>query len=91
MKLVGPGFVCQLSGSETKWVKIGLGNTGEMLSSELVNVAGVPLPYEAPEAIRAGDRVRISGFLEAKVEVIRDSVQAREYACQKCGHINTIS
>jgi len=85
--LKGPGLIFIIPGVD-KCTKISVGDRGELIAQDLgrINKADVPVRVGGSAAI--GQSVRIQSFTENEAIVVIDPVQAREFVCQKCGHLN---
>jgi len=87
MGLKGPGLALKMPGATTTFVRLSLGEEGEIQSNELALFSGNPIPYQANVTPKVGTRVRIVGF-DSKAVVV-DAVQ-QVVVCEKCGHKNVM-
>ena len=85
--LKGPGLVLKFPGSASKFTRVALGAEGEIQSNELALFGGNPMPYKALAALRAGSKIRVTGFEKAAVLV--EAIQ-QFVVCEKCGHKNAV-
>ncbi len=83
----GPGLVLKMPGGSSKFARIALGSQGEIQSNELALFEGNAMPYKAVTSVRAGAKVRVTGFEKAAVQV--ESLQ-QFVVCEKCGHKNAL-
>ena len=85
--LKGPGLVLKMPGGSTRFVRITLGDEGEIHSNELALFAGNVIPYKASAPVKVGSKVRVTGFEKATVQV--ETLQ-QFVVCEKCGHKNAV-
>ena len=85
--LKGPGLVLKMPGGTAKFARITLGAEGEIQSNELASFGGSAMPYKASASVRAGSKVRVTGFEKAAVQV--EALQ-QFVVCEKCGHKNAV-
>lgn len=83
----GPGLVLKMPGGPSKFARIALGSEGEIQSNELALFEGHAMPYKASTSVKAGSKVRITGFEKAAVQV--EALQ-QFVVCEKCGHKNAV-
>lgn len=85
--LKGPGLVFKMPGGPVKFARVSLGVEGEIQSNELALFGGNAMPYTASTPVKAGAKVRVTGFQKAavQVEALRQVV-----VCEKCGHKNAV-
>jgi regulator of protease activity HflC (stomatin/prohibitin superfamily) len=87
--LKGPGLIYVIPGVD-KCTKIGIGDQGRLISHGLATVKQVDVPVRVDGSAMAGQFVRIQSFTDKDAVVVLDTVQTREFVCQKCGYINRI-
>lgn len=82
----GPGLILQ-NPPLTKLVRLKLGTEGQIQSDTLVVIDGAAIPFRSAGRIRAGIKVRVSGFEPTAV-----NVEALDHfiVCEKCGHKNAL-
>ena len=83
----GPGLVLKMPGGSSKFARVALGAEGEIQSNELASFKGSVMPYKASTPVRAGSKVRVTGFDKTAVQV--EAVQ-QYVVCEKCGHKNAV-
>lgn len=86
----GPGVVFKLSrGAE--WLRVKLGDRGELLAPGVARFGRHELPVETAEMVEPQEFVRVTGFggegRDARLVVALDRNQQREIECPKCGHV----
>lgn len=89
IKLIGPGPVFKLTRGETKWVRLSLGDQGEILNPDVARFHAADVPVEGGWQLSPGSRVRIVKF-SAKCPVVQLDTSIRRYKCEKCGHEGTM-
>jgi regulator of protease activity HflC (stomatin/prohibitin superfamily) len=87
--LKGPGVFFIIPGVD-KCTKINVGDRGELLAQNLARIKNADVPVRVEGRVEAGRTVRIQSFTERDAVVVADSVQTKEFVCEKCGHINRI-
>ena len=87
--LKGPGLLFILPGVD-KCTRINVGDRGELLAFDLARIKNADVPVRVEGRVEMGKTVRIQGFTETGAVVVGDSVQTKEFVCEKCGHINRI-
>ena len=87
--LKGPGLISVIPGVD-KCTKIGIGDQGELMAQDLARIKGVDVPVRVDGSATIGQSIRIQSFTDKDAVVALDTVQTREFVCQKCGHINRI-
>jgi regulator of protease activity HflC (stomatin/prohibitin superfamily) len=90
-KFKGPGLLVKWAGSEVKWIKVSIGDRGEVLTPQRVRIHNRDLPYKPDNSIKVGNFVRIMDFTEDKLIVTYDNNQERSMVCENCGHENTLT
>jgi len=83
----GPGLVLKIPGGSSEFVRIPLGAEGEVQSNEVVLVGSHAMPFTSESSVRAGTKVRVTGFSNAAVKV---EAQQKFVVCEKCGHKNAL-
>lgn len=87
--LKGPGVLLKLD-RNAQWLRVKLGDRGELLAPGVARVGGGKLPVRADGAISVQQFVRVTGFegegVDSRVVVRLDANQQREIQCPKCGH-----
>lgn len=83
----GPGLVLKMPGGNAQFARITLGAEGLIQSNELALFGDHAIPYQAATSVRAGGKVRITGFEKSAVRV---EVLQQVVVCEKCGHKNTL-
>ncbi|HUT73067.1 MAG TPA: hypothetical protein VMW89_20540 [Desulfatiglandales bacterium] len=89
-KLKGPGLLFKFFWSEVEWVKLRLGDSGELVSPEFGRFQDKDIPVVVGASTKVGSLIKIIGFEENKIVAHLDSEQRRAYVCEKCGHENVI-
>ena len=87
--LKGPGLISVIPGVD-KWSKIGIGDQGELIAQDLARIKGMDVPVRVDGSATIGQPIRIQSFTDNDAVVVLDTIQTREFVCQKCGHINRI-
>ena len=87
--LKGPGLIFVIPGVD-KCTKIGIGDQGELIAQDWARVKKADVPVRVDGSATIGQSVRIQSFTDKDAVVALDTVQTREFVCQKCGHINRI-
>jgi regulator of protease activity HflC (stomatin/prohibitin superfamily) len=87
--LKGPGLVFIIPGID-KCTKINVGDRGELLAFDLARIKNADVPVRVEGRVEIGKTVRIQSFAERDAVVVGDSVQTKEFVCEKCGHINRV-
>jgi regulator of protease activity HflC (stomatin/prohibitin superfamily) len=87
--LKGPGLVFIIPAID-KCTKINVGDRGELLAQDLARIKNADVPVRVEGRVEIGKTVRIQSFTERDAVVVGDSVQTKEFVCEKCGHINRI-
>ena len=87
--LKGPGLIFVIPGVD-KCTRIGIGDQGELIAQDWARVKKVDVPVRVDGSAATGQSVRIQSFTDKDAVVALDTVQTREFVCQKCGHINRV-
>jgi len=87
--LKGPGLISVIPAVD-KCTKIGIGDQGELIAQDLARVKKADVPVRVDGSAMIGQSVRIQSFTDKNAVVALDTVQTREFVCQKCGHINRV-
>ena len=87
--LKGPGLFFIIPAID-KCTKINVGDRGELLAFNLVRIKKADVPVRVEGRVEIGKTVRIQSFTERDAVVVGDSVETKEFVCEKCGHINRI-
>ena len=90
-KFKGPGVLVKWSGGEALWIKVSVGDRGEVLTPGWVHICDRGLPFKPDNSIKVGNLVRIMGFTEDKLIVAYDNYQERSMICENCGHANSLT
>jgi len=90
-KLKGPGILVKWPGGEVLWIKVAVGDRGEVLTPGWVRIRDRDLPFKPDHSIQVGNFVRIMGFTEDKLIVAYDNNQERSMTCENCGHENILT
>ena len=90
-KFKGPGLVFKWPNGLPKWIKVSVGDRGEVLKPDWVRICDWDMPFEYDSSIQVGNFVRIMGFSEDKLIVAYDNNQERSMICESCGHENILS
>ncbi|MDI6742893.1 MAG: hypothetical protein QMD11_09140 [Smithella sp.] len=83
--LRGPGLIVIIPGAD-KCFTLSIGDQGQLISDGIGKFKNSEVPVEYNEKIYAGEKIKINGFLNQKIQVILDSDQRRVVKCEKCGH-----
>jgi hypothetical protein len=89
-KLKGPGVLFKFFGREVEWVKLRLGDRGELVSPEFGRFQDKDIPVIVDSGTKVGSLIKIIGFDEDKIVAHLDLEQRRAFICEKCGHENVI-
>ena len=87
--LKGPGLIYVIPGVD-KCTKIGIGDQGELIAQDLARIKGMDVPVRVDGSATIGQPIRIQSFTDNDAVVVLDTIQTREFVCQKCGHINRV-
>lgn len=90
-KFKGPELIFKWSDTEAKWIKVSVGDWGEVLTPGWVRIQNQDLPFKSNSSIHVGNFVRILGFTADKLIVAFDSNQKRSMICESCGHENILA
>jgi hypothetical protein len=90
-KFKGPGLLFKWPNGLPKWIKVSIGDRGEVLKPDWVRISDTNLPFEHDGSIQVGNFVRIMGFTEEKLIVAYDNNQERSMICKNCGHENILN
>lgn len=82
----GPGLLWRLPGQASEWVRLRVGERGEMIGPDTARFGRHDLPVTSESDVRLGSFIRIVGFDEQSVRVEPDTDQTRIHRCPKCGH-----
>ena len=82
----GPGLVLKWPWGAITWVKLTIGDRGELISDALGKFNDIELPLMPEGSISIGSRIRIKDFSEKHLIVIKDPDQTRVVTCDKCGN-----
>lgn len=85
----GPGLVLKAPGNAIEFMRIALGDIGEVQSNEFILINEKPLPFLAGGRIKLGSKVRITGFENSKVKV--EAYEPQYITCENCGHQNPLN
>jgi len=88
--LKGPGVFFKFS-RHLQWLRVKLGDRGELLAPGVARIAGGELPVTTNDPVSARQFVRVIGFegkgSGSRLVVELDPDQRREIQCLKCGHV----
>lgn len=84
--LKGPGLILRWPGGMTTWIRLSVGDAGELISPDVGRFSGVELPVVCDARLQSGSPVRISGFSSDEVEVQAAAETTRIVKCEQCGH-----
>lgn len=84
--LRGPGLIYRWPGGGGRWIRISVGDFGELVGPHVGRFSGVDMPASYEGNIRLGASVRISGFTSDEVLVEADPTRVRKVTCERCGH-----
>lgn len=84
--LKGPGLLLKFSGSESQWIRLRLGDRGDLLSNEIGRFHDKDIPIVYYDKINIGSMIQINGFEVDKCKIISAPDQLRVLKCEKCGH-----
>jgi regulator of protease activity HflC (stomatin/prohibitin superfamily) len=87
--LKGPGLISVIPGVD-RCTKIGIGDQGKLIAQDLARIKGVDVPVRVDGSATIDQSIRIQSFIDRDAVVVLDTVQTREFVCQKCGHINRV-
>jgi hypothetical protein len=83
VKLVMPGLRLKLSGKDTTWMLLTVGDRGKFEDHDHGLFRGARIPVSTEGEIRTGDRVKIRAFGDNQVVVVRDPGTVRSFVCVK--------
>lgn len=89
-ELKGPGLLLKLMGSDAEWIRLRLGERGELVSPEFGRFQNKDIPVIVDAGTQIGSMIKIIGFNGKKVLAHLDLEQRRTVICEKCGHENKI-
>lgn len=78
--LKGPGLLIKWSGRAVKWVRVGLGERGELVSNDKLKLIDTFVPARVNGAIALGAEYLITGFGESEVLVSRTETSSESAA-----------
>ncbi len=84
--LRGPGLIFRLPCGGSRWIRISVGDFGELVGPHVGRFSGVDMPASYEGNIRPGGSVRIAGFTSDEVLVEADPTHVRKITCERCGH-----
>lgn len=84
--LKGPGLLWKMPGQTGQWVRLRLGERGEMLGPDVARFGEHDVPVNTESPVRLGAFIRIAGFGKDSVRVELDTNQMQIHRCPKCGH-----
>jgi hypothetical protein len=84
--LKGPGLLWKMPGQTAQWVRLRLGERGEMLGPDMARFGEHDVPVSLESPVRLGSFIRVAGFGKESVRVELDTDQTRTHRCPKCGH-----
>jgi len=90
IELKGPGLLFKLFGGNTEWIRLRLGERGELVSPEFGRFQDKDIPVTVDSGTQIGSMIKIIGFDGNKVVAHLDTEQRRKIICEKCGHENKI-
>jgi regulator of protease activity HflC (stomatin/prohibitin superfamily) len=85
-ELKGPGLLFKFPDSAVEWVRIRLGNKGELLSNDIARFQNKDMPIISSSNISIGSIVQITGFENNKINIQLSPNQTKNIICPKCGH-----
>ena len=85
-----PGLHIKYSGKEIEWTRIKANDRGKVVTSDMIRIGEIDVPFKADNQVRLGGYVRVSGFEKDCVLVIVDEDQRNSFVCEKCGHQNYV-
>jgi len=88
--LKGPGLIFKFPGSESKWIKLSVGDRGELMAPNVGSFKKAQVPVQTDGNVKVGSIVRIIGFGTDYIQAMPDPDQRRKIVCDKCGHEMTI-
>jgi hypothetical protein len=88
--LKGPGLLIKFAGKEAKWTLIKADDRGKVVTDNMFRIKEKDIPFKSADKVRPGSFVRISGFENEHVIVVKDMDQRNTFICEKCGHQNII-
>lgn len=90
MGFKGPGLVFKFSGRESEWIRLKMGDRGELLNDDIAIFHEKAIPVISSSKIAIGSIVQITGFDLNKVKIELSPNQSKCIKCPKCGHGFTI-
>ena len=90
-KFLGPGLVFQLANGVHRWIRVTVGETGELIAPDVGRFlakknAAYDIPVVITDSAAVGSILRITGFTEDKARCMMNSDQRKSIRCEKCGH-----
>jgi hypothetical protein len=69
-----------------QWVRLRLGDKGELLSSEIARFQDKDIPIISSSKFSIASIVQITGFENNKIKIELSPNQTKSIKCPKCGH-----
>ena len=85
-RLKGPGLLWKMPGQTERWIRLRLGERGEMLGPDMARLREHDIPVSVESPLPLGTFIRIAGFGNMSVRVEPDPDQTRTHRCPECGH-----
>ncbi|MBN1473095.1 MAG: hypothetical protein JW914_00625 [Syntrophaceae bacterium] len=81
----GPGLIVVIPIID-KCHKFSIGDHGQLISDNIGKFKEAEVPVEYSTKIYVGSQIKVSGFVNNKIQVTLDDDQGRRIRCEKCGH-----
>ena len=85
-KLKGPGLVLRIPGQSSEFVRIAIGNRGELVGDGFAKFDDKTIPVKLAGIVPIGTPVQIRSFSESEILVYPDTSRGKKVVCEKCGH-----
>ena len=72
-KLKGPGIQIKIIWDRSKWIRLRIGDRGELVAAELARFQNKNFPVLIDAGSKIGSSIKITGFYENKIEVQIDA------------------
>lgn len=86
LKLKGPGLILKIPGQSSEFVRIAIGNRGELVGDGFAKFNNKTIPVKLAGTVPIGTTVQIRSFSESEILVYPDTSRRKKVVCEKCGH-----
>ena len=84
--LKGPGLFWKWSGNGVKWLRVAVGDKGELVGSNVAKFEDMHIPTRCDGKTPIGSVIRVTAFVEDEIQAVLETNQERTVICEKCGH-----